>query len=134
MRGFSAIGFGMLVGACASSQEQPPPPQPIICTIGADCDAKWSRAASWIGTNSALKIRLRTPTTIQTSDPPASSDSTPAFTVTKVARGDGRYEIAFNGGCAKASRCAPIIAESRARFTLYVLGQEPPSQPAAKQN
>jgi hypothetical protein len=134
MRGFSIIGLGMLLGACASSQDQIPMPAPIICTAGADCDGKWSRAAAWIDTNSALKIRVRTPTTIQTSDPPARSDRTPAFTVTRVARGDGRYEIAFNGGCANASRCVPTIAESRARFTAFVLGEEPPPQLPAKQN
>ena len=124
MRMAAVFVAGGLMCACALSQPPPiTPPEPIICLAGPDCDAKWSRAASWIGANSALKIRLRTPTTIQTSDPPASSDTTPAFTVTKVARGDGRYEIAFNGGCANALRCAPIVAESRARFTVYVLGQ-----------
>jgi hypothetical protein len=124
----------MLLGACASSQEQLPVPQPIICMAGADCDGKWSRAAAWVDANSALKVQVRTPATIQTSDPPARSEHTPAFTVTRVARGDGRYEIAFNGGCANASHCVPTIAESRARFTAFVLGEEPPPQASAKQH
>jgi hypothetical protein len=127
MRVISIIGFGMLVCACASSQVEQPP-QPIICTAGADCDAKWSRAVAWIATNSNLKIQTRTETVVQTAGP-VRSEPTPAFTVTKVARGDGRYEIAFNGGCgSSASRCVPTIPESRARFTAFVLGEEPPPQ------
>jgi hypothetical protein len=125
MRGCPAIGLALLLGACASSQEPVPMPQPVICVVGADCDAKWKRAATWLEANSTLKIKLRTPTVIQTADA-AGSERTPAFTVTKVARGDGRYEIAFNGGCAEAARCSPSIAESRARFAAFVLGEEPP--------
>ena len=61
---------------------------------------------------------------------PFFSESAPIFTVTKVARGQGRYEITFNGGCGNQSRCVPTVPESRARFTAFVLGEEspPPSE------
>jgi hypothetical protein len=98
---------------------------------GADCDAKWSRAAAWIATNSNLKIQTRTETIVQTAGP-VPSEPTPAFTVTKVARGDGRYEITFNGGCGNTSRCVPTIPESRARFTEFVLGEDVAAQPSPK--
>jgi hypothetical protein len=123
MRAISIIGFGMLVCACASSQVQQTLPQPVICTAGVDCDAKWSRAVAWIATNSNLKIQTQTETVVQTAGA-VRSEPTPAFTVTKVARGDGRYEITFNGGCGNATRCVPTIPESRARFTEFVLGDD----------
>jgi hypothetical protein len=72
------------------------PPQPIICISGPACDAKWGRAATWITTNSTFKIQVRTDTSLQTAGP-VPSETTPAFTVTKVARGEGRFEITFNG-------------------------------------
>jgi hypothetical protein len=125
MRAVLSSAVAMLLGACTSSQVQPLlPPQPIICVIGPDCDAKWARAAAWIKANSTLKIETQTATVIQTADP-ARSEAAPAFTVTKVARGEGRYEITFNGGCGSLLRCVPGIPESRARFTAFVLGEEP---------
>jgi hypothetical protein len=102
-------------------------PQPIICISGADCDAKWNRAATWIAANSTFKIQVRTGTTLQTAGP-VPSETTPAFTVTKVARGESRFEITFNGGCGNPYRCVPSIAESRARFAQYVAGEGPASE------
>jgi len=127
MRAMFVIGLGMLVCACASPDVSAPPPQPIICTVGADCDAKWSRAVAWIASNSTLKIQTKTDMIVQTAGP-VRSEPIPAFTVTRVARWDGRYEIAFNGGCGNQSRCVPTIPEARARFTAFVLGEEPPPQ------
>jgi hypothetical protein len=122
MRGIVVLAPGMLVAACASSQvQQLMSPQPIICISGPDCDAKWNRAAAWIAANSTLKIQVRTDTVVQTTGP-TQSETTPAFTVTKVARGEGRFEITFNGGCGNPNRCVPSILESRARFTQFVLG------------
>src|ERR1700737_348580 len=85
LRAISIIGLGMLVGACASSEvKQILPPRPIICIVGADCDAKWSRAVAWIKTNSTLKVQAQTDTVVQTAGP-VGLEPTPAFTVTKVA-------------------------------------------------
>jgi hypothetical protein len=131
MRAITVIGSGMLVCACASSQVQQLPPQPIICMAGTDCEAKWSRAVAWITTNSNLKIQTKTETIIQTTGS-VESAPTPAFTVTKVARGEGRYEITFNGGCGNASRCIATIAESRARFAEFVLAEAPAVSPSSR--
>lgn len=110
------------MAACASTEMQQLLPQPIICISGADCDAKWHRAATWIAANSTFKIQVRTDTIMQTAGP-VPSETTPAFTVTKVARGEGRYEITFNGGCGNPNRCVPSIAQSHARFAQFVLGE-----------
>src|SRR6202045_5326022 len=124
MRVIVVLAPGMLLAACASSQlQQLMPPQPIICISGPDCDAKWGRAATWITTNSTFKIQVRTDTSLQTAGP-VPSETTPAFTVTKVARGEGRFEITFNAACGTGARCLPPITEARARFTQAVLGQE----------
>jgi hypothetical protein len=118
----AVFAAGGLMCGCALSQPPPvAPPEPIICMAGPDCDAKWSRAASWIAANSVLKVQIRTDSVIQTT-PPVQFDATPAFTVTKVARGEGRYEITFNAACGIGARCVPPIAEARARFTQAVLG------------
>jgi len=126
MRKAAVFAAGGLMCGCTASQ--PPaiaPPEPIICMAGPDCDAKWSRAASWLATYSALKIQTRTDSIIQTTAP-MQAEATPAFTVTKVARGEGRYEITFNAACGTGSRCVPPISEARARFTEAVLGQGSP--------
>ena len=123
MRVIVVLAPGMLLAACASSQlQQLMPPQPIICISGPDCDAKWGRAATWITTNSTFKIQVRTDTSLQTAGP-VPSETTPAFTITKVARGEGRFEITFNGGCGNPYRCVTSIAESHARFAQFVLGE-----------
>jgi hypothetical protein len=123
MRAVVVLALGMLMAGCASAGlQQLIPPQPIICIGGPDCDAKWARAATWIAANSTLKVQVRNDTVVQTAAA-APSETTPAFTVTKVARGEGRFEITFNGGCGNMYRCVPSIAESRARFAQFVLGE-----------
>jgi hypothetical protein len=114
-------------GACSTfaphtstSPETIAPPAPIYCRAGADCDAKWSRAASWIVTNSRWKIQNQSDTIIQTS---ASADGSlsPSFTVTKVATAEPSVnQIVFDGGCDNIFRCEPTVAESRAKFAAFV--------------
>jgi hypothetical protein len=85
-------GFSLPALRAASRRQNKPP---ITCTAGADCDAKWSRAASWIALNPAWKIKTRTDRIIETTG----HDSLPAFAVTKVATTPGNYEITFEGVC-----------------------------------
>lgn len=96
------------------------PPAPIYCRAGADCDAKWSRAADWIATNSRWKIQSQSDTIVQTS---ASTDGSlnPGFVVTKMATPDpSAYQIVFDGSCDSIFRCEPTVAESRAKFAAFV--------------
>jgi hypothetical protein len=131
MRIAAVLALGLALTACASQEAQLVPPQPIMCTSNADCRAKWARAVSWINANSTYKIQTLTDTVIQTTGPQG-ADPIPAFAVTKVARGEGRYEITFNGDCGNRLRCEPTIAESRARFTEFVLAQGPSPQSATR--
>jgi hypothetical protein len=119
--------LALLVAACASAHlQQVLPAQPIICVAGADCDTKWSRAKAWIASNSTRRIEVQTDTMVQTAQP-LRAEPAPAFTITKVARGEGRYEITFNGGCGNQPRCVPAVPELRAHFTAFVLGEEAPA-------
>jgi hypothetical protein len=53
---------------CITAAEQATPIRPITCTAGADCDTKWSRAASWIALNPTWKIKTRTDQFIELRD------------------------------------------------------------------
>ena len=116
------VSAGALLASCASSHQasvQQSPPSPITCSAGPDCDAKWSRAVSWIATNSSYKVQMQTDSLIQTMGP-LDLDPVPAFTITKVAI-PGGYEITFAGGCDNLIGCIPTVEESRAKFSAFVL-------------
>jgi hypothetical protein len=96
------------------------PPAPINCRIGADCDAKWSRAVGWVVTNSRWKIQSQSDTIVQTSIS-ADGSLSPSFTVTKVATTDPSvYRIVFEGSCDNIFRCEPTVTESSAKFAAFV--------------
>jgi hypothetical protein len=116
----AALGvLGADLAGCITAAEQSAPIRPITCKAGADCDEKWSRAGAWISINAARKIETRTDQIIQTTG----HDTSPAFMVTKVATTPGNYEINFAGDCANPFGCIPTVAQSRARFENFVLGQ-----------
>lgn len=123
MRVIVGLALAFVLGSCATAGQQvaaAPPPAPIKCFDKAQCDAKWSRAITWIATNSSWKIQTQTDFLVQTYNSIDDSPS-PSFTVTKVAKGaPNSYEITFTGGCANILGCIPSVAESRASFTEFV--------------
>jgi hypothetical protein len=82
---------------CATQVVEGPPPRQITCRAGPDCDAKWTRAVSWIVSNSHSKIQTQTDILIQTFNPEISTAL--GFTATKVASSNGLYEITLTAGC-----------------------------------
>ena len=127
-----AILATLFLAGCASAPTQEStPPRQIVCRPGPDCDAKWSRAVSWVTTNSSYKIQAQTDSIIQTMGP-LRYDTRPAFTVTKVALPNGSYEITFNGGCDNIIECIPSVSESRTKFTDFVLAVEATTTPATR--
>jgi hypothetical protein len=104
---------------CITAAEQATPIRSITCTVGADCDAKWARAASWIALNPTWKIKTRTDQIIETTG----HDTLPAFTVTKVATTPVNYQITFAGDCDNPFGCTPTVVQSRARFESFMLAQ-----------
>jgi hypothetical protein len=119
---WTVIGLALLAAGCATAPATPQPPaRQIFCKAGPDCEAKWSRAVSWVTTNSAYKIKIQTDQIIQTMGP-SNSSPLPAYTVTKVATSGGAYEITFDGGCDNWIGCVPKIPAARAQFADFVLG------------
>jgi hypothetical protein len=101
-------------------------PKPITCHAGADCDAKWSRANSWITEHSKYKVETSSDSVIQTSGPSTfESDPSPRYQVRKLAIGGDQYAIEFTGGCDSIFECTPTLSTAQADFTQSILAAEP---------
>ena len=112
MRTVVVLGAAGLVASCSAA--------PITCQTGADCEAKWSRAISWLTTHSQLKIQTQSDYLIQTYNSIDASTSL-AFTITRVATGQpGIYQISFAAGCDNFIGCFPTPEEARAGFAAFV--------------
>ena len=115
----------LLAGCASASSVATAPARPVSCKAGPDCDAKWSRALSWVTSNSSYKFQTQSDSVVQTMGP-LPDDPSPAYTVTKLATGPGIFEITFGGGCDNIFGCIPTVAESRARFADFVMAIDVP--------
>lgn len=111
-----------LTGCATARQAETPPPAPIVCKTGADCDAKWSRALAWVTQNSQWRIQVQTDLLIQTFNGVDDAETSPGFTINKVAKGAGTYEISFSAGCHNLFGCVPSAAEERQKFAAFING------------
>src|SRR5271163_4921964 len=98
-----AVCAALSLSGCASAPSQQ---GPITCTAGPDCDAKWSRAASWVAKNAFYKIQTQTDSVVATA---GSDDHRPAYTVTKVAQSSGQYQITIVCSCNSLINCDPAV-------------------------
>ncbi len=116
------IGLAGLLAGCTTIPSDPAVMElsrrDVICTEGADCDAKWSRAVAWVAQNSRWRIQTQTDTLIQTMGPLDTSDA--AFTITKVAHGNGTYTILFAAGCGSMFGCIPSVPGLKVVFNQFV--------------
>ena len=116
---------GVLFGACSCSEVagdlEASKPQQIRCQAGPDCDLKWERAYTWVVESSGLKLKTKTDGLIKTAESPG-DDRTLVVTITKnpTSQSD-TYEIDFIGKCLSIWSCIPSVAESRTKFTNFVL-------------
>ena len=94
--------------------------RPVGCQGQEDCEVKWGRATRWVLDHSEFKIRSQSETMIATMGP-LPNDPTPAFTITKIALGQGAYEFDFRGGCDNMFGCVPSMTASRASFVAAVM-------------
>lgn len=115
----SALG---LAGCLTTQQAEQPPIPSIKCTQGQDCDAKWSRAVTWVSQNSAYKIQTQTDSLIQTySGSFDQQDMGLSMTVTKTALNQpGEYEIIAHIGCAHLLTCAEDPQVALTQFAAFV--------------
>lgn len=94
--------------------------RPITCFGPEDCQIRWGRALQWVKLHSAYRFDQASDSLISTKGPlPSSPDS--AFTITKLARGGGRYDIDFSAGCDNFIGCIPSVIEEKASFADYVM-------------
>lgn len=93
----------------------------ITCQGKDDCEVKWSRAVQWVRENSAYRFDQATEYVISTKGP-LPNDVRPAYTITRVAKGDGSFEFDFGGGCDNMFGCRPSMLEAKASFSDYVMG------------
>ena len=94
--------------------------QPVTCNTDHDCWIKWDRAVAWAQTHSAgvrssdswqIKVRRR-------------RDSSPTFTITRIANPEGGYTLEFDAHCSHWLGCDPTILEEKASFVQYMMGTE----------
>jgi hypothetical protein len=106
-----------LLSACASTQQaqwRKDAAQPLTCSKGPDCEAKWDRALIWVQNNSESKIQIANETIITTHIPYNSSSAT--ISITKTETDPGTYTINFRAGCSSMLGCTPSILELKASF------------------
>jgi hypothetical protein len=133
-----AAASTLVLCSCITAEQQASvaePPKPITCHVGADCDAKWSRANAWITAHSKYKAETSSESLIQTSGPSTfETDPSPTYKVTKVATGPDTYAIELTGGCDSIFACTPTISAAQGDFTQSILAAEaaPQSHPTQK--
>jgi hypothetical protein len=94
----------------------------VACTSKDDCDAKWGRAVQWIGANSHWRIRLMNDTLLETFD---SSDTFPAYRLTRIPDGKGGGTIQVEAGCGNVvfgcqpDQSAPVKATELAQAMMF---------------
>lgn len=112
-----------LLSACATSTRQVQwnldAAQPLTCSKGPDCEAKWDRALIWVQNNAKSKIQIANETIITTNFP--SDTSYAVFSITKTEKDTGIYAINFRASCSAIMGCAPTILELKASFANYVM-------------
>jgi hypothetical protein len=111
-----------LLSACESTQKvqwKQDAAQPLTCSKGPDCEAKWDRALIWVQNNADAKIQIVNETIITTHVPQNSSSA--IISITKTEAGPETYTIHFRAHCSWILGCTPSISELKASFANYVM-------------
>ena len=123
-----ALITGVLFGHCScsvlSGDLDVSKSEQIRCQVGPDCDLKWERAYRWVVESSGLNLKTKTDGLIKTAESPG-NDRMLVVTITKNPTSQsGTYEIDFIGKCLSIWSCVPSAAESRTKFSNFVLAAE----------
>ena len=117
-----AVPAALLAGCQASNLPEPQRP-PIICSAGADCNEKWSRAVAWVTDNASYKVQTKTDHLIQTFNATQNGDPGLMATVDKISVAPRKYEIRGRFGCLNTLVCSPLSpSQALKKFTDYVNG------------
>jgi hypothetical protein len=136
LRLFVGAVCAIALSGCITAEQQASvteSPKVITCRAGADCDAKWSKAGSWITEHSKYTVETNSDSLIQTSGPSTlDTDPSPRYKVAKVMKGPGEYAIEFAGDCDSIFECTPSLSTAQADFTQSVEAARPaPASPPA---
>ncbi len=117
------ISLIILFSACATPpqkvQWKQDAAQPLTCSKGPDCEAKWTRALLWVENNAKSKIQIANETIITTDFPTYSNNA--VISITKTEKDAGIYAINFRASCSAIMGCEPTILELKASFANYVM-------------
>ena len=131
----SFIGAAMLLSSCdAKPLPEAKPPvqreriaylqktaaQPVSCTSGADCSAKWALAHDWVLKHSVYSIKNDTNTEISTNGP-LEPTTDAAFRITREPAESGNERITFWASCGDGAFCTPTILELASSFHNAVM-------------
>ena len=113
-----------LLSACATSTPQKvqwkrDAEQPLTCSKGPDCEAKWTRALLWVQNNAKSEIQIANETIITTGFPLYNNNA--VISITKTEKDAGTYMINFRASCSAIMGCEPTILELKASFANYVM-------------
>jgi hypothetical protein len=119
-----AVCLIILLSACATQQRaqwEQDAAQPLTCSKGPDCEAKWDRALKWMQNNAEPTIQIANETIITTNIP--SDRASAIISITKNETEPGTYTINFRASCSWifGLYCTPSILELKASFANYVM-------------
>ncbi len=94
--------------------------QPVACTMGSDCNEKWSRALQWVSAHSRYSIKTSTESEIATYGP-IEPTTDAAFDITRSGLDATTMAIRFSATCGQNAACVPTTLELNAEFKSYLL-------------
>jgi len=94
-------------------------PAAVTCNGADDCEVKWGRAATWVKNTSEYKVRKFSEYMIQTSGP--KEDAAWAFSVTRIAEGNGQSRLELELLCGNVFGCVPSASRLQDGFYHAVM-------------
>ncbi len=92
---------------------------PVICTMGEDCNNKWQKALTWVRAHAQYSIRTNSDTEITTYGP-IEPTTDAGFTITRTQNDATSMAIHFTATCGK-NACVPPALELESEFKNYLL-------------
>lgn len=121
----SVAVLGAMSAACATGPKDPmaefDAARIITCQAGPECDQTWSRAVTWVVSNTKMKVQIQTDDLLQTYESPNSADT--RYTLARLSAGPARYQITLTAGCRHSLVCLPNPTRQKAAFYRAVTGQ-----------
>lgn len=120
------VAAAAALAGCVTRYGSPGPDAPTAsaptCAGKEECEIKWSRALQWINANSYWRTRMVNDMVIETFPSVGNGNAFPAFRVTRVPLGEGRYQLQIESGCGNIFGCAPNAASEALRLNTFIEG------------